>query len=186
MQKKLEEDIPQGTLPDYLFPRYRPFYFSAAGHFPPTRFRLLRTHPYSSNLFSIFFTCLPSYHTLTYTRPHTYPASLPNPNITSLTSSFTSSQSFAPNTSTTSSQISFSLFPNSPFSFVRHPHPFKHILSIYRFTALLLLIEIHFNFLGQGTLSPLSPWPTALRRERASPHAKKVGRGYSTGGSAPR
>ena len=142
-QKKLEEDIPQG--------RDRTFYFpAAAGHFPPTRFRLLRTHPYSSNLFSIFLTCLPSYHTLTYTRPHTYPISLPNPNITSLTSSFTSSHVFASNTSFTSSHISFRRLPSSPFSFVKHPHPFKHILSISRFTAAQLLIAHHFNFLGDS------------------------------------
>ena len=174
-QKKLEEDITQGTRPDYLFPRYRPFYSSDNdGHFPPTRFRLLLTQPYSSNLFSIFLTCLPSYHTDTYTRPHTYPPSLPNPNITSLTSSFTSSQSFASNTSTTSSQISFRRFTNSPFSFLRHPHPFKHILSIFLDSLLLtfssqsisILRGLHPRvppgLLHRGLCPPLAPWPTAL------------------------
>jgi hypothetical protein len=129
--KKIGRGYSTGGAAGLSFSRSRPFYFpAAAGHFPPTRFLLLLTHPYSSNLASIFLTCLSSYHTGTYTRPHIYPTSLPTPNITSLTSSFTSSQLSASHTSFTSSHISFRRFPSSPFSFVRHPHPFKHILSL--------------------------------------------------------
>ena len=100
-------------------------------HTPPTKCLLLLTHPYSSILPSIFFTCLSSNHIFTYTRPHIYPNNLPNPNITSLTSSFNSSQLPASHTSTTSSQISFNLNPNSPFSFLKHPQDFISILLFF-------------------------------------------------------
>ena len=113
------------------------------GHIPATRCLLLLTQPYSSILPSIFFTCLPSNHIPTYTRPHKYPNNLPNPNITSLTSSFNSSQLPASHTSTTSSQISFNLNPNSPFSFLKHP---QYILYIFLVSASHRHRPIHFNF----------------------------------------
>jgi hypothetical protein len=111
----------------------RTFYLSAAtlGHIPFTKWRLLLTQPVSLNRFSIFAMCLSSYHILTYTRPQRYPASLPNPNITSLTSSFNSSMLLASHTSHTSSQISLMRHHSSPFSFFKHPHPLVNILSIH-------------------------------------------------------
>ena len=118
--------------------------FPTDGHTPSTKCLLLLTHPHSSILPSIFFTCLSSNHIFTYTRPHIYPNNLPNPNITSLTSSFNSSQLLASHTSTTSSQISLILNPNSPSSFLKHPQYFIFLLlsSLLR----LLHIAIHFNF----------------------------------------
>ena len=104
------------------------YIFPTDGHTPPTKCLLLLTHPHSSILPSIFFTCLSSNHIFTYTRPHIYPTNLPNPNITSLTSSFNSSQLPASHTSTTSSQISFILNPNSPASFLKHPQYFISLL----------------------------------------------------------
>ena len=124
--KKVEEDIV--TTADNLFLHTPPY---KLGHTSFTKCLLLLTHPYSSILPSIFFTCLSSNHIFTYTRPHIYPNNLPNPNITSLTSSFNSSQLPASNTSTTSSQISFNLNPNSPASFLKHPQDFISILLFF-------------------------------------------------------
>ncbi len=124
--KKVEEDIVTTT--DNLFLRPPPY---KLGHIPATKCLLLLTHPYSSILPSIFFTCLSSNHIPAYTRPHKYPNNLPTPNITSLTSSFNSSQLPASHTSHTSSQISFILNPNSPFSFLKHPQDFISILLFF-------------------------------------------------------
>ena len=125
-QKKVEEDIyPVGQSISPPTTTYK------LRHTPPTKCLLLLTHPYSSILPSIFTTCLSSNHIFTYTRPHIYPNNLPNPNITSLTSSFNSSQLPASHTSTTSSQISFNLTPNSPFSFLKHPQDFISILLFF-------------------------------------------------------
>ena len=127
---------PFSYLPTYSFP--------TDGHTPSTKCLLLLTHPHSSILPSIFFTCLSSNHIFTYTRPHIYPNNLPNPNITSLTSSFNSSQLLASHTSTTSSQISLILNPNSPSSFLKHPQYFIFLLL----SSLLHLLHLanHFNF----------------------------------------
>ena len=115
---------------------------AADGQPPFTRCLLLRTHPHSSIRPSIFFTCLSSNHIFTYTRPHIYPNNLPNPNITSLTSSFTSSQLLACHSSTTSSAISFNRRHTSPLSFLKHPQYFIFLSSLLR----LLHTSIHFNF----------------------------------------
>ncbi len=116
------------------------YIFPTDGHIPFNKCLLLLTHPYSSNLSSIFFTCLSSNHIFTYTRRHIYPTNLPIPNITSLTSSFNSSQLPASNTSTTSSQISFILNPNSPSSFLKHPQYFIYLIS-YKHCLSIEVIE---------------------------------------------
>ena len=131
--------------PFSYLPTHLPTYsFPTDGHTPSTKCLLLLTHPHSSILPSIFFTCLSSNHIFTYTRPHIYPNNLPNPNITSLTSSFNSSQLPDSHTSTTSSQISLILNPNSPSSFLKHPQYFIFLLL----SSLLHLLHLanHFNF----------------------------------------
>ena len=121
-------------------------YASPADGQPPfTRCLLLRTHPFSSIRPSIFFTCLSSNHIFTYTRPHIYPNNLPNPNITSLTSSFTSSQLLAWHSSTTSSPISFNRRHRSPLSFLRHSQYF--IFLLLSSLPHTIHTAIHFNFL---------------------------------------
>ena len=152
MQKKVEEDIV--TTADNLF--LHPTIY-IPGHIPFTKCLLLLTHPYSSILPSIFFTCLSSNHIFTYTRPHTYPNNLPNPNITSLTSSFNSSQLPASHTSTTSSQISFNLKPNSPFSFLKHPQDFISILLFFYSSIHCLTVcgRNPFQFLFQTVLNTI-------------------------------
>ena len=148
-----------GNMPDFLFLRRRShvkkkwreicraIYFSAAtlGHMSFTKWRLLLTQPVSLNRFSIFAMCLSSYHILMYTRPQRYPASLPNPNITSLTSSFNSSMLLASHTSHTSSQISLTRHHSSPFSFFKHPHPHPH--------PLVNILSIHCTTLSYSLLS---------------------------------
>ena len=145
----------------HLFPIYT---FPTDGHTPSTKCLLLLTHPHSSILPSIFFTCLSSNHIFTYTRPHIYPNNLPNPNITSLTSSFNSSQLLASHTSTTSSQISLILNPNSPSSFLKHPQYFIFLLL----SSLLHLLHlvIHFNF-------PILLWAKKKRSYPASAAAAR-------------
>ena len=147
--KKVEEDIVTTT--DNVFLRPPPY---KLGHIPATKCLLLLTHPYSSILPSIFFTCLSSNHIFTYTRPHIYPNNLPNPNITSLTSSFNSSQLPASHTSTTSSQISFNLNPNSPFSFLKHPQDFISILLFFQYTVSPFVPHNLFQFLFQIVGNP--------------------------------
>ena len=127
------------TFPLYILP--------TDGHTPFTKCLLLLTHPHSSILPSIFFTCRSSNHIFTYTRPHIYPTNLPNPNITSLTSSLNSSQLPASHTSTTSSQISFILNPNSPSSFLKHPQYFIYP-SLSESCLSIHSLEKYFNFIS--------------------------------------
>ena len=134
--------------------------FPTDGHDPFTRCLLLLTHPHSSIRPSIFFTCLSSSHIFTYTRPHIYPNNLPNPNITSLTSSFTSSQLLACHSSTTSSTISFNRRHRSPFSFLKHP---QYFIPLLLSSSLPHTIHnaIRFNF-------SISLWPQKKRSYPAS------------------
>ena len=144
------------TFPLYIFP--------TDGHTPFTKCLLLLTHPHSSILPSIFFTCLPSNHNFTYTRPHIYPNNLPKPNITSLTSSFNSSQLPASHTSTTSSQISFNLNPNSPSSFLKHPQYFISIQvflnTAYPINIYVKSISIFYHHNSLPRILLISPYVT--------------------------
>ena len=114
----------------------RTIYFSTHNHLQTS------THPIhqmslASDTSILFHSSFNLLH-MSLIKPHlhihtttTYPNNLPNPNITSLTSSFNSSQLPASHTSTTSSQISFNLKPNSPFSFFKHPQDFISILLFF-------------------------------------------------------